>query len=203
RTCVIDPQNYDCSSIPVYAREFCLDKKEMQLTCINGNITACELLDQTINVVPLNAPKFVRDFLDPILRPLMLLQKEQIKGEYTQQVKDTMLNCISDSNNCDCESIPLQYQEFCNTKITLVKDCKLKNYESCFRLMDESNIPEDIPSFIRIFVEGSVNNQVNQKMNEIFLEIKPSVCEGKNVQQCRQYYENNCAGLSVNECLSK
>jgi hypothetical protein len=200
-TCVIDPENCDCSSIPTYAREFCLNKKEMQITCINGNITACEILDNTINVVPLTAPKFVRDFLDPILRPLMLLQKEQIKGKYAQQVKEQMISCINDENNCDCENVPLQYQEFCNEKIFLVKECKLKNYESCFRLMDESNIPSDIPGFIRIFVEGSVNNQVNQKMNEVFLEIRPSVCETKNVAECRKYYDDNCKGMSVNACL--
>ncbi|MFA5332965.1 MAG: hypothetical protein WC376_00525 [Candidatus Nanoarchaeia archaeon] len=201
KTCVIDPENCDCSAIPVYAREFCLDKKEMQLNCINGNITACELLDQTINVVPLTAPKFVRDFLDPILRPLVLLQKEQIKGQYAEKVKDQMLACIDDENSCNCESVPLQYQEFCSNKINLVKECRLKNYESCFRLMDESNIPDDIPGFIRIFVESSVNSQVNQRMNEVFLEIRPSACISMSVSECRKYYEDNCKGLSVNECL--
>jgi hypothetical protein len=175
----------------------------MQLTCINGNVTACEILDNTINVVPLTAPKFVRDFLDPILRPLVLLQKEQIKGQYAQRVKDQMLNCVNDSNNCDCSSIPLQYQEFCNTKITLVNECKSKNYESCFRLMDESNLPDDLPGFIRIFTEGSVNNQVNQVMNEVFMQIRPSVCESKNVAECRQYYVDNCKGLGVNKCLNQ
>ncbi|MFA5303177.1 MAG: hypothetical protein WC393_01410 [Candidatus Nanoarchaeia archaeon] len=202
RTCVIDPENCDCSTIPIYAREFCLDKKEMQLNCINGNITACEILDQTIDVVPLTAPKFVRDFLDPILRPLVLLQKEQIKGKYAERVKDQMLACINDETSCNCESVPLQYQEFCSNKINLVKECRLKNYESCFRLMDESNIPEDIPGFIRIFVEGSVNSQVNQRMNEVFQEIKPDVCEGMNVNQCRKYYNDNCKGLTANECLA-
>jgi len=202
RTCVIDPENCDCESIPVYAREFCLDKKSIQLDCIGGNVTACEILDDTINVVPLTAPKFVRDFLDPILRPLMLLQKEQIKGQYAQRVGEQMIGCIRNESSCDCSSIPLQYREFCSSKIALVSECRAKNYESCFRLMNESNIPADIPGFIRVFVEGSVNSQVEARMNEVFAQIRPSVCEGMNVRQCRNHYSTNCAGLSVNECLA-
>ncbi|MDD5054044.1 MAG: hypothetical protein PHG04_01530 [Candidatus Nanoarchaeia archaeon] len=292
RTCVIDPHNCDCSTIPTYAREFCLDKKDMQIDCIEGNITACEALDNTINVVPLTAPKFVRDFLDPILRPLMLMQKEQIKGRYAEMVKEQMLACVENESNCDCDSVPLQYQSFCSNKISLIRECNAFNYSSCFRLMDEPNIPDDLPGFIRIFVEGSVNRQVeqrinaelgknvdsikepiinciinetncdcssvpekyqlfcenkilsvnkcmnqdydecfklmeesplpedlpdrlknlinapverefNNRMNEAFLKIRPSVCNNMNLAQCMNYFNNNCQGLSPNACLKR
>ncbi len=203
KNCVIDPENCSCDDVPVYSRGFCLEKKELQTDCIiNRNITACEVLDESVEVVPRTAPKFVRDFFNPILRPLVLLQKERVKGRYAQEVKDLMIDCIRDTVNCDCSGVPAMYRDFCDNKVNLVKRCKSKDYDSCFKLMDEPNIPSDLPGFIKVFVEPSINREVEVKMNEVFNDVRPSVCDGMSVRECRAFYDASCDGLSVNDCLS-
>jgi len=185
--CVIDPEACDCSGIPDYAQSFCLEKKNLQLQCIlDKNVTACMILDASIEVVPPETPGFIKAILNPLLRPLVQLQKEQIKGKYASETKDLILSCIDDINACDCSKVPMLYRSFCEAKVSKVKACYAKDYEVCFQLVDEPNIPDDIPFFIRVFVEGDVNAAVNAKINEMFEKLKPEECAGLSLEECRE-----------------
>ncbi|MFH0713550.1 MAG: hypothetical protein V1722_03285 [Candidatus Micrarchaeota archaeon] len=190
KTCVLDPEKCDCSAVPLYARDFCVEKKTLQLSCINDkDIAACNKLDASLEVVPPDVPSFIRGPLDALLRPLVLIQKDQIKGQYAQETKDLILQCIDDIEKCRCNDVPKMYRDFCNHKVSLVKQCYSKNYNACFTVLDEKNIPDDVPGFIRVFIEGDVDAKVRAKGEEMLKKLAPQECNNLTLQQCRQKLE--------------
>lgn len=188
--CVMDPEECDCSGIPIYVRDFCQEKKGLQIRCIfEKDIEACSILDASVEVVPPGAPKFIKGVLDTLLRPLANLQKQQIKGKYAEETKDLILSCIDDVDNCDCSDVPMQYRLFCEAKIQKVKKCYDKNYDMCFTLLEETNLPEDIPGFIKIFIEGDVNKRVKKKGEQMYLKMRYGKCKELNLDECRELWK--------------
>ncbi len=190
RECVMDVKNCKCESIPQAYRDFCIERRTLQTECqLEKKVESCEKLDQMTEVVPSNAPAFIKIPLDALLRPLINLQKEQIKGQYASETKTLIIGCIEDIDKCDCSKVPMRYRGFCEGKVDRVKKCYAKDYDMCFKVMDEKNVPEDIPSFIRIFVEADADAKVKMQSEKMYMKMRNGKCEKLSLADCRKLWE--------------
>ncbi|HLE07941.1 MAG TPA: hypothetical protein VI933_04985 [archaeon] len=189
RECVMDVKNCKCESIPQAYRDFCIERRTLQTECqYDKKVESCEKLDQMTEVVPSTAPAFIKIPLDALLRPLINLQKEQIKGQYAEEARKQIVGCITNVDTCDCSKVPMRYRDFCQGKVDKTKKCYAGDYGTCFKLMDEKNVPEDIPSFIRIFVEAPADAAVKAQSEMMYMKMRHGKCEKISLAECKNLW---------------
>ncbi len=190
RECVLDPGACKCESIPSAHRKDCQERRALQIECQSEkNIDSCEKLDAMSSYIPENVPAFIKIPLDALLRPLINLQKEQIKGKFAEETKEIILACIDDTEKCDCSKNPAKYRDFCRHKVDKAKKCYAGDYDMCFTLMDEDPMPKDVPGFIRIFVEPSVKAKVKEVSEKMYMKMRHGKCEKLSLAECKKLWE--------------
>jgi hypothetical protein len=193
-SCINTPEKCECEKTPTYANAFCEKMKNLQIRCYDNDYSACMMLDESKNL-PENMPYFMISPLEKMTQSLRDAKEKIMKGRASKQVGDMILDCMDDTDKCDCSMSPTgQIQAFCEHKINLVKSCKNnKNFDSCF-ILDEEPITDDvIPDFVRIYIEKNVEPKIIEKKNNMFNEMKiDTICESaKTIPDCKKIYESN------------
>ena len=187
--CVLDPSGCKCESIPSAFRSTCIERRTMQIECqVEKNIDVCEKLDAITSYVPQNTPAFIKIPLEKILKPLIDLQKEQIKGKAAQETGKMIEGCIEDVNACDCSQTPPKFRNFCQQKIDKAKKCYAGDFDTCFNLMDEDPLPSDMPGFIRVFVEPGVKAKIKEVSGKMYLKMRHGECEKLSLSECKKLW---------------
>ncbi len=171
KICIETPENCDCDSVPVYAGEFCENKKNLSIQCMNeNNITACNILDADETILPPNFPEGIRKIIEPIIRPMVNAKKETVKQLALSNTVGIVTSCFAKNfENCECEKIPhVTGRIFCAERMELGRQCVNGDIDVCKEVDSMPMIPEDIPSFVRKPLEPLIKKLVEQKKKEIY-----------------------------------
>lgn len=192
--CLNDPQNCDCAKTPGYAKAFCEKKKALQIKCEGGDYDACIVLENEPNL-PDGVPPFAVGTLEKLVNSLKNARKQLTMANAARKVGNMILECMDDASKCDCSLAPSgAIKTFCLHKKTLVGQCREdKNYDSCFKLDEESNYPPETPDFIKGYIQNNVVPKINEKKQKIFDLMKQgTVCENiETLAECKPvYYES-------------
>ncbi len=204
--CIETPEKCKCDTLKPAYKEFCQQKKELQLKCYANDYTACmELENQPDLPENFNLPG--KGIIQALINTLKNAKKQIVLATASKDVGMAIMNCITSPNTCDCSVAPQgEFRTFCERKKELNIKCQIEtDIDSCFILDEEELMPESTPEIIKGFIKGIIEPQVNALKDQVFNRMKPEECNTLTKQQCKEAYKKmprECKGLGVKECTS-
>ncbi|HBM46216.1 MAG: hypothetical protein UT05_C0003G0010 [Parcubacteria group bacterium GW2011_GWF2_38_76] len=187
-SCVRDPENCKCDSVPTYAKAFCEKNRSLQIKCRADDYDACMVLDRSPNL-PEGMPKFTLGPIDSLVNGLRQAEAGFVQGNASRKVGNMIMACMDNADKCDCSIAPAgNIKSFCERKKNLVRLClDKKNYDSCFMLSEETIVPPGTPSMIANYLQNNIAPQMLSKQQNIFDRMKKGTsCESvATISDCK------------------